>query len=209
MNASGGSHEIVVGADVVSSDGEKAGSVDFVVIDPTSFHLTDIVVSTGTLLGRDIIVPMDSVERIEPHRVVLTLDRAALERCPDYVEINYQSAPVAWPGYGMTGLSYPPDAVLTPNAMDAGATGGKVNAPEGTVGIYEGMEVDSSDGHRIGRVDALNLDESSQSVRAIVMKHGLIHSHEIGIPIEHISAVEGDRVRLDIPKDEIEREWEK
>jgi len=208
MSASGRPHEIEVGADVVCSDGEKVGSVDFVVVDPASFHITDVVVSTGPVLGRDIIVPLGSVERIEPKRVVLTLDKPALERCPDYVEINYQSLPTAWPGYGMAGLSYPPDAVLAPGSMDVGEAGGHVNAPEGTVGLYEGMEVNSSDGHRVGRVDALDLDDASESVKAIVIKHGLLHSHEIRIPIEHVSTVEEDRVQLDIRKDEIERGWE-
>ena len=52
---------IDIGADVLTVDGEKVGSVVYVVVQPETMRLTDIVVSTGAILGRDVVVPIDAV----------------------------------------------------------------------------------------------------------------------------------------------------
>src|SRR5205085_4849444 len=50
-------------------------------------------------------------------------------------------------------------------AYDPAAAGGRVNAPPGTLGIHEGMEVESSDGHRVGTVDALDIDLATGDIQ--------------------------------------------
>ena len=54
MDATGTETPIDIGADVIGSDGKKVGTVTYVVVQPAEMRITDIVVSTGAILGRDI-----------------------------------------------------------------------------------------------------------------------------------------------------------
>ncbi|MBV9281180.1 MAG: PRC-barrel domain-containing protein, partial [Chloroflexi bacterium] len=69
----GDEERIEIGADVVGADGEKLGSVAYVVVHPPDMRLADIVVSTGAILGRDVVVPIGTVERIADGKVYLSI----------------------------------------------------------------------------------------------------------------------------------------
>ena len=49
-------------AKVRAHDGEEIGSVDRAVFDPRSNQVTHIVLRTGTLFGRDIMIPREDIE---------------------------------------------------------------------------------------------------------------------------------------------------
>ena len=46
-------------AKVRASDGEEIGSVDRAIVDPHTNEVTHIVVRTGAIFGRDIVVPRE------------------------------------------------------------------------------------------------------------------------------------------------------
>jgi hypothetical protein len=50
-------------AKVRARDGEEIGSVDRAVVDPRTNEITHIVVKTGAIFGRDIMVPREDLER--------------------------------------------------------------------------------------------------------------------------------------------------
>jgi sporulation protein YlmC with PRC-barrel domain len=197
------------GADVIGSDGEKVGSVAYVVVNPSSMHIEDIVVSTGAILGRDVVVSTDKIERIADNGIYLTLDKGGLEACKDYIDVEYQAPPAEWaPAGGFsaypTGMTLFPAGMYFPEASDV-----TVNTPPGTVGLHEGMDVTSSEGDKIGTIQSFEADPATGNITELVVKHGFISTHEATIAAEHVRAIESDRVRLDLPKDELEQLFDK
>ena len=49
-------------AEVVTSEGDKIGQIDRLVMDPRSKELTHLVVKKGFLFTKDKVVPLDCVE---------------------------------------------------------------------------------------------------------------------------------------------------
>ena len=192
------------GADVISSDGEKVGTIAYVVVKPPEMHVTDIVVSTGAIIGRDILVDIGSVSRVEDGKVYLSIDKTKFNTCPDYVELHFEQPPSGWAP--AEGFYYPAETVLWPAGMYyPQPTSVTVNAPEGTVGLHEGMEVESSDGHKVGKVHAIDADEASGNVTDIVVEHGVINKHRFTISAKDIAEIHADRVTLKLTKADVEK----
>jgi sporulation protein YlmC with PRC-barrel domain len=198
---------IAPGGDVLGADGEKIGTVAYVVVHPPEMHVTDYVVSTG-FLGRDIIVPVDRVKKVEGGKVATDLDKDALQKLPDYVEVHYEVPPADWAPAGS--LIYPSQSVLWPaGAYYPDPASVKVNAPEGTVGLHEGMTVESSDGHKVGSIKALDEDPASGDVTDMIVKEGLLFSHDVRIPCSMVAEIHADRVTLNLAKVEVESRAER
>jgi len=199
------SREFTIGAEVMARDGEPLGSVAYVVVQPPRLHVTNLVVSTGSLLGRDIVVPVDAVEQADEQRVHLALTKEQFAAQPDYVDVEYQQPTQDWQ---MGGLGYPGSTVLWPTgtyfAQPESVT---VNAPAGTVGLHEGMDVQSGDGHRVGSIDGLETDPSTGDLTAIAVKHGFLFTHDTVIPMEEIQGVDNDIVTLRTSHDELQKRF--
>lgn len=195
------------GADVFGAGGEKIGTVAYVVVHPPEMHVTDYVVSTG-FLGRDVVVPSDHVDRVAGGKLYLSLDKDELQRLRDYVEVHYETPPEGWAPAGS--LIYPAQGVLWPaGAYYPDPASVKVNAPEGTVGLHEGMTVESSDGHKVGSIKALDEDPASGDVTDIIVKEGLLFGHDVRIPCSLIAEIHTDRVTLTLPRDDVEAKAER
>lgn len=105
----------------------------------------------------------------------------------------------------------PPNYALGVNALDAGigpmdvdphATVTYDRIPKGTVEIRRESEVRSSDGHHLGHVVALVVDEQDRIVQ-LILEHGhLWRKREIAIPIGSIDRIESDEVVLSLSNDE-------
>lgn len=204
MSAQSGEARIDPGADVLDNTGEKVGTVDYVVVHPPEFHVTDVVVSTGAILGRDVVVPIESVERVGDAKVHLTIDKKALASLKDYVEIHYQEPPADW--IPPTGMYYPTESVVWPAGMyypDQASV--EVNAPEDTVGIHQGMEVQSSDGHKVGSIHGIETDSATGDLTDIVVQRGFLFHHDATIPIKYVAEIRDDVVKLKGTREEVQK----
>ena len=200
MNTGEREQRIEIGTDVVGSDGEKLGTVAYVVVRPPEMHVTDFVVSTGAILGRDVVVPVSAVTGVADGEVHLSMDKDEVNRCEDYVEVRYERPPEDW--IAPTGLAYPSQTMLWPAGVNMPEPSSvEVNAPPGTVGLHEGMDVESSDGHRVGSIEALDQDAATGNITAIIVKQGHLFTHDTRIPIESVAGVENDKVTLTVPRD--------
>ena len=120
-------------AKVHTSDGEDAGSIERVVIDPHANDVTHFVVDSGGFLGRHILVPRDEIERaaVDGDAIRLGLTKTELERLPTFREDDYLPPPtgwelpadlpypyrgVVWPAGAMPGLMHPITAPASPGA---------------------------------------------------------------------------------------------
>lgn len=207
MNAESSEERIDIGADVLTDDGEKVGTVAYIVVQPESMRVTDIVVSTGAILGRDVVVPIDVVAAVVDGAVRLSMSRERLEGCPDYVEVRFRQPPEDWAPVG--GFSYPAEGMLWPATTYAPQPESvTVNAPPNTVGVHRGMDVDSSDGHRVGAVEAVDTDPSTDEVRGLVVKQGHLFTRDTTIPVSAVAGVGTDRVTLNLTRDEVHARFE-
>jgi sporulation protein YlmC with PRC-barrel domain len=102
---------IDVGAEVVSSEGEKVGTVSYLVVRPPRYVITDIVVSTG-FLGRDLVVPIDHVVETSAGVVHLNIGKDDMASLQDYVEAHYDRPNAEW--FSAAGMYYPGAATLWP-----------------------------------------------------------------------------------------------
>jgi sporulation protein YlmC with PRC-barrel domain len=204
MSAQAPEERITGGEDVVDSTGAKVGTVAYVVIKPPEFHMTDIVVSTGALLGRDVVVPTEQVRGMSGGKVHLAIDKNELEALKDYVEVHYDQPPETWAAEA--GYMYPSQSVLWPaGSYYPEPTSTVINAPPGTVGVRKGMDVVSSDGHRVGTIQAMDSDPSTGNLTDIIVRHGHLSHHNVPIPCSQVAEIESDQVKLAMTKQAFER----
>src|SRR5215212_9085246 len=105
-------------ATVRASDGEDVGNVDRAVVDPHTNEVTHIVLRTGTIFGRDIMIPREDLERgsLDGETIQLDLTKDELERFPDFLIEQYSAPPPAW--VAPAGYGFPASGYAWPIAMD-------------------------------------------------------------------------------------------
>ena len=157
-------------ANVRTSDGHRAGSVQRVILDPASNEINEYVVSTGGLLGHDVVVSRELLERAsrDGDEVVLDLTKDELDKLEPFRSDAY-----APPPYGFlapAAYDYPAAAYLFPLASTT------TPATEGTdrarPAITKGMHVRDERGDVIGSVREVVVDERSGELREIVVQEG-------------------------------------
>ena len=77
-------HELAIhrGAQVQAIDGH-IGSVDEFIVDPTSYHISHLVLQTGHLWGKkDITIPVSKIDRVENDIVFLEMDKESVRTLP-------------------------------------------------------------------------------------------------------------------------------
>lgn len=188
--------EINIGARVYAL-GRKVGKVDYVIVDPRSMRITDIVVTTG-VFGREVVVPVDVIESADKDRVYLSVDEDHLDEYPDFIEAEYEEPPSGW--RAPSGIFYVPTDILWPLG-----TVWRVNTPEGTRAIYDGQDVVSSDEHRIGAVDAVEVDQETGRVTAFIVRKGHLLKHDLVFPVGDIEDIRGGKIFLRLTKDQAEQ----
>jgi sporulation protein YlmC with PRC-barrel domain len=200
-------------AKVLTRDGESAGHVQHAVIDPNTNEVTDFVVSTGGLLGNDILVPRAELDLASAEEDVLRLrlDRHELERFPTYQPADYGAPPVGWvpppsTTFAYTGLLWPATGVPTdvpPRAREPW------QAPQDVL-IDKGSVVVDRNGADVGVVEDIVLEAGGARLEALEVRLGgalrtlLPGGEVIRLGIDLVESVEPERVRLRIEQDALQ-----
>lgn len=177
------------------------GKVDRVVMDPRTLKVTHIVIHKGFLLTRDIVVPVEAIDRAIERRAYLKVTAAELEKMPDFVEKEYVVPPHAAP-IG----PYVPGSVLWPTAYAYAPAiiYEERRVPEEEVDITEGTDVLCTDG-KIGIVDEVLLDSSTGRVTSFIVRRGRFLTRDVTIPVAWVKRADGEAVELNCTKEEVER----
>src|SRR5450432_751281 len=80
------------GTHVFTSDGQDAGTVERVVLDPHSDEVSDLVVRKGWLFAEDKVVPIGLVAAANEERITLNQTKDNLEKLPEFEETYYVPA---------------------------------------------------------------------------------------------------------------------
>jgi uncharacterized protein YrrD len=210
------------GADVYTSDGDKAGDVSRVVIDPRNGEATHIVVEEGFLFTTKKVVPLNMIEEATEEEVKLWASEDELEGLPDFEERHYVSVyeaatEEAYEGYARPMYWYPP---MGSSWWAAGGVGedtryfgypippyvvaSERHVPEGTVALEAGARVVTADGEYVGDVEEILTGPEANRVTHLRVSRGLLLEEEKLVPSTWIREVAEDEVRLAVEKRSLE-----
>lgn len=206
------------GAHIFTSDGEQAGDLHAIVIDPRDNDVTHIVVNTGPHFPEpgfgapDLVeVPIDQMEGAEETGVFLRCDRDAFRRLPEYAERGY--APAA-------GVEEPEDDGGPARSLwNVGVAIARALASIGGVAVpQETFRKASFERHilndapvwrvephaHIGDVERLLIDEDTDEIRALVIKRGVLFGEDVILPIDYVTEILDGVIHADISDAQIE-----
>lgn len=223
-------------AKVHTRECEEAGSVERVVLDPQTQTVTHFVLGTGGLLGRNVLVPRDELERATRDGDTLRVDlsKEDLERLPTFRDADYVSPPTGW--VPPLGLAYPYGGVLWPVGPVPGATY-PFTAPASTSTGYaaadttarspgqtapdagaqrdrpnqralsKGAIVLDRNGDDVGVVDDVRFDSSTGELRGFVLRvGGMVRTLFGGGETVEIDSQDIDRIDTELVHLTIEKE---
>jgi sporulation protein YlmC with PRC-barrel domain len=201
-------------AKVLTRDGEHVGSVQRAVVNPKMNEVTELVISTGAILGRDLLLPRREIDRAsrDGDAIRLDLTRAEVERLPEYVPAGYLVPPAAWvppAGYafGAYGGFVWPLTYAELAEQDGAARPGSTDEPS----IGKGATVFDRDGDDLGVVEDVLFERESGRLRGFVLRVGGVFRTLFGggetveVGRDAIERVAENAVYLRLPKEALER----
>ena len=196
---------IDLNAKIRTSDGHEAGNIHRVLVDPRTDRITGFVVSTGRLLGRDVIVGEDSLAAAAPEgdTITLALTKRELDTQPTFEQADFVVPPAGWSGPTL-GYAIPPTSYLWP-AEAAPAEPADRMRPA----IKKGDTVKDRDGDVVGTVEDIRFDEKTGEVLSFIVKAGaglerIFGSGKVAeISRNDILRIAEGEVRLGVDREEI------
>lgn len=205
--------KINIGANV-ECRGERVGTVKRLILDPASFDLRQIVVErSGFLAAREVLVPVERIYDAKEETVTLDMTATELEALPDFEETIYVSldrlerdasatAPISHIEPSLASFYFVPQ-VPYPEAAPASATETVKHTEPGSCEINAGMEVYAGD-QKVGEISEVIIDSSDKRATGFVVERGWLFTHNIEVPADWVSSIEGGRILLNRTKDQIE-----
>jgi uncharacterized protein YrrD len=202
-------------AKVVTAHGEGVGQLERVVIDPRTDRVTHIVVRRGMLFTEDKVLPVHLVASADDEQVRLQESAGNLKELPDfqeqyyiplagetastsyswgYVPPFYWYPPVGGPVPGEPGYYIPPYTVET-----------EENIPDDAIPLKEGADVIGSNGEKVGSVARVLTDPVSNRITHFVISRGWLFTEEKLVPVNWVSDVAENEVRLAVGAEVLER----
>jgi len=192
-------------AKIRTKDGHEAGKIHRVLIDPATERITGFVVTTGRLLGRDVIVSEDMFAEAsaDAETITLNLDKKELDTQPSFDEDDFVSPPAGWSAPNL-GYAIPPESFLWPEDSVLADTGER-SRPS----IKKGDSVKDRDGDVVGTVEDIRFDEKTGDVLSLTVRaHAGLERLFGGGKVAEISRddilrITEDEVRLGVDREEI------
>jgi uncharacterized protein YrrD len=191
-------NEIELGADIISSDGEKLGVVDSLVLDPSSGTIQSVVVRSGFFFPTDRILPAGMVESIDDDGVRLNASAADVEGLTEYLDTEYVIPPAGY--YGAPGYMWPSAQIYTADLLVDEQIHQRM--PEAVI-LSEGTLVVDQDGDDVGRITELYSDDKGRVI-GVKVEEGFFRHHDHYIPAHVITSADDTLVRLSVDKSTLE-----
>lgn len=194
---------------VYTADGEQAGEIDRVVLDPQSKEITHVILREGWLFPTDVVVSMDMIRQTEADRLELTIQEDDLDALPEYQEQNYLllepsevprgpamagNLPAMFRWYMPAGRGAP--AGDMPYAKQLRQRENEPSIPEGSIPIETGAAVVTADAATAGSVKRIYTDPDSAEVSHFLVETGLVSKEHKLIPIDWVKSVSQEHIQL-------------
>ena len=199
---------IAFGAPVITADGVQIGTADKMIFNPASGQTEKVVVHKGHLFGRDVAIELDRVRAAAPEGVQLALTRQQVEQLPDFYAADYQLPPTTWiPPY-----DWPAGGVLWAGAIGAAypmAPPVETRPPgplteRDDVVVESGTTVLTRDGDNLGQIANVVLDVESGKPARLIVRRGVIFTHDVEIPGDWLDHLEAGVVQLSVDRAAVE-----
>jgi uncharacterized protein YrrD len=217
--------EVEIGSDVYSSDGEKIGSVDQLIVHGPSGRVDGFLLESGLFGSHHHIVTADKVASVEQDRIVLKGTKDESAQLPNVIKEQIIRDPGSLSyAVGISGMA------LTPGGSDhwmiQGQSGGQLphtgadslymtptfgnavtenidNLPEDSILISKGTDVRDSNGKKIGTVDAIDIGESRTIVAFTMTTGWFFNKKTYRIPRSAIHSGSESVVRINISEADV------
>lgn len=194
-------------ASVYCRDG-RAGNVTRLVLEPDRHLLTHIVVTTGAPLGKQVVIPSDSIVQANADRVDVNMCKDELQHLAQFQEFQEivrdgsyhpsrrERAKPMWlfgdsPVQMSTGDWVPAGWMV--RHRHRGLPVDAVPLGRGTA-VHQGLK-------RVGRLDQLLLEDDRRSVTDLVVKQSGWRARQMLVPVEAVESFDEDGVWLDLDRD--------
>lgn len=198
------------GSDVLTSDGEKIGTVDRVIIDPADKEISHIVVGEGMFFATGKVIPIEMVASTTKDEVRLEKEVDELDSLPVFEEAQFvQLSEAEQPFQDVDALYwYPPVGGwwnmgnILGYAMPQYVLKAERNIPEDAVALEEGANVITQDGEHVGHIEKVETEEDR--VTHLVISAGLLFKEQKTIPSQWIQEVRENEVLLSVDSETLE-----
>lgn len=202
--------EIPLQAQVECTDG-ICGRSEYVLINPVTDQVTNLVVKGDSSPNTEYIVPVDFVVETIADTIRLSCSKAELEKMDPFVETKFvkETVPERYSGagggmYGMGSFYYLPydipDSTIYKSVEYQ-------QIPPGELAVRRGTRVEATDGY-VGHVDEFVVNPETGHITHLVMRQGhLWGQKEVIIPLSAMSPMgktSEDTVFLNLDKQQIE-----
>jgi uncharacterized protein YrrD len=196
---------------VYTAHDEHVGTVDRVVLDPSTRAISHVVVGKGILFREDRLVPISDIATATAERINLRRDVGVDDLLP-FVEQQYvpladtdadrpagpddKSVRFAMPLSGPVGEVMPTlDAELVPVEQR--------NIPDRLTALEIGAPVLSSDHRDVGRLERVVTSAEGQPMHIVVEEGGLMPERR-AIPMKWVTEIAENAVALDVTREMVE-----
>ena len=215
---------------VYTATGDNVGQIDRVVLEPKTREVSYLIVRKGFLFTEDKVLPIQFVRDATEERVTLESEAGNLDALPAFEETQY--LPADWEE--LEGADVNTDHVRSGNSFAATSSPALVpsvfwypsigmepwgyrnwagpsyvaktetNIPDDTVALKKGATVKTRDDENVGAVDEIVTGQDKRATH-FVISQGLIFKTHKAIPVQWISEVTEDEVKLGVHSDLLER----
>ena len=190
----------------VSSLDGPFGEVGDIVVDPTTSTVTHLVVEPHHRHYQARLVPISLIDS-SAGSLTVQLDEHHLRALQQVAESDF--VPISQPielgpdwDVGVEHVVVPPYSFygydVWPHAIDQHMTVSYDRIPKGDCEIRRESAVASSDGHLVGTVDSLVVEDDH--ISAVLVESGVVLRHRVAVPISTVDRVRTDEIRLSIDK---------
>jgi uncharacterized protein YrrD len=209
--------ELHLGTHVKSKDGKKLGEVQRWIVHPDTNQVDGFLLGKGHFSSLKI-VAIEQVESASADEVVLKLDVHQAEKLPVFIQEQMLRSPGDLTYQGRWGMQadfagsgdkwvmrHPGGdfSTIDSNSLFSPAPIGMIEAqnlddlPEDSVLLTKGTEVIGSDGHKLGHVDDIFVDENGRIV-GFLAKAGHLFGHDVRVPLSFVAGISHAHVRLNV-----------
>lgn len=195
------------GAMVKSADNQQVGQLERVVIDPRTQSVSHIVIERGFLFPDDRVIPVNLVQNADEDDIKVRLDADRLNDLPEFIETNYIQVPeeqrqvpdaaLAAPFYPAAPMpTWRPGTPIADRDIEPRIEQQEEHIPDDTVPVQKGADVIALNDEKVGDIEEVMTDPESHRITQFVISEGLLLKEKKRVPIEWVSEIHEDNIRL-------------
>jgi uncharacterized protein YrrD len=205
---------IQLGAHVRTSDDQDVGSIERLIVDPSSGEVKAAVIRKGFLLTEDIQLPLSALQATPQGEVRLRCTADQVQELPRFHDAEYTAPPTGYAsplGYPSAALLWPVDYPLPvptagtprPSLAESDEVLRQRGVDLDNVVIARGSDVIDRDGDKVGEIQSVTVDATTGRPTTITIRKGILFTEDVGLSADAIERVTDGRVYLTLDKEQL------